>query len=291
MPSYGPFPYSPIISRPKLTWPNGAHVAFWVIPNIEFFALDESVPASAGGSGIAPPDVPTWAIRDYGNRVGVFRLMNVLEKHGMRGTVALNSNLCAQHPIILDEGKKRGWEWMGHNQTNTIRLNSVPPEQEPIIIRDTLRTIEEATGARPRGWLGSGLQETWNTPDLLAREGCTYVADWVNDEQPYRMTLNEGRSLISVPYSTELNDKPVFENKKWTGEQFGEMIRRQFDVLYREGADSGRVMAIALHPYLTGMPHRIDAFDAALAHIARHQHVWFATGAEIAEHYSKAVPA
>jgi len=204
----------------------------------------------------------------------------------VRGTVALNSNLCAEHPIILAEGKKRGWEWMGHNQTNTIRLNSVPADQEPIIIDDTLKTIEEATGTRPRGWLGSGLQETWNTPDLLARAGCTYVADWVNDDQPYRMTLPEGRSLISVPYSTELNDKPVFEKKHWSGEQFGEMIKRQFDVLYREGADSGRVMAIALHPYLTGVPHRIDAFDAALAHIARHEHVWFATGSEIAAHYS-----
>ena len=284
--SYGPFPYSPIISRPKLTWPNGAHVAFWVIPNIEFFALDENVPAAAGGTGIAPPDVPTWAARDYGNRIGVFRLMNVLERHGVRGTVALNSNLCAQHPIILEEGKKRGWEWMGHNQTNTVRLNSVPPEQEPIVIRDTLKTIEDATGTRPRGWLGSGLQETWNTPDFLAREGCTYVADWVNDDQPYRMTLPEGRSLISMPYSTELNDKPVFEKRNWTGEQFGEMIRRQFDVLYREGADSGRVMAIALHPYLTGVPHRIDAFDEALAYITRHEHVWLATGSEIADHYS-----
>lgn len=287
MPShYGPFPYSPIIRRPKLSWPDGAYVALWVIPNVEFFALDESVPAAAGGSGIAPPDVPTWAARDYGNRVGVFRLMDVLERHGIRGTAALNSNLCAQHPIILEEGKKRGWEWMGHNQTNTVRLNSVPPEHEPLIVRETLRTIEAATGMRPRGWLGSGLQETWNTPDVLASEGCTYVADWVNDDQPYRMTLAEGRSLISVPYSTELNDKPVFEQKHWTGEQFGELIRRQFDVLYREGADSGRVMAIALHPYLTGVPHRIDAFDAALAHIRRHQHVWLATGAEIAEAFS-----
>lgn len=288
---YGPFPYSPILTRSRLEWPNGAHVALWVIPNIEFFALDESVPAAAGGTGVTPPDVPTWSARDYGNRVGVFRLMRMMERHRIRGTVALNSNLCAQHPIIIEEGKKRGWEWMGHNETNTRRLNAVPPEEEPRIIHDTLRTIEQATGMRPRGWLSSGLQETWNTPDLLAAEGCTYVADWPNDDQPYRMNLSEGRSLISVPYSFEVNDKPVFEQKHWTGEQFGEMIRRQFDVLYREGADSGRVMAVALHPYLSGMPHRIDALDDAFAYIARHEHVWLATGAEIAEHYRSVVPA
>ena len=289
--TYGPFPYSPIIERPRLSWPGGAHVALWVIPNIEFFALDEQVPAAAGGSGAPAPDVPVWSVRDYGNRVGVFRLMHVLERHGIRGTVALNSNLCAQHPIILAEGNKRGWEWMGHNQTNTVRLNAVPPEREPDIIRDTLATIEAATGARPRGWLSSGLQETWNTPDLLAAAGCTYVADWPNDDQPYRMTLNAGRTLLSVPYSYEVNDKPVFEKRHWTAEQFGEMIRRQFDVLYREGAESGRVMAIALHPYLSGVPHRIDALDAALAYIVRHERVWLATGAEIAAHYAAQVPA
>ena len=290
MPEYGPFPYSAIVDRPKLTWPAGAHVALWVIPNIEFFALDQNVPTAAGGSGVAAPDVPTWSVRDYGNRVGVFRLMNVLERHGIRGTVALNSDLCARHPNILTAGNNLGWEWMGHNQTNTVRLNAVPPEREPIIIRDTLRTIEEATGTRPRGWLGSGLQETWSTPGLLAAEGCTYVADWPNDDQPYRMNLSAGRRLISVPYSFEVNDKPVFEQKHWTGEQFGAMIRRQFDVLYREGAESGRVMAVALHPYLSGMPHRIDALDAAFAYMARHPHVWLATGAEIAAHYDAQFP-
>jgi allantoinase len=285
MPKYGPFPYSPIVDRPKLSWPNGAHVAFWVIPNIEFFALDENVPAAAGGSGIPAPDVPAWSVRDYGNRIGVFRLMNVMERHGIRGTVALNADLCEHHPQILAAGNALGWEWMGHNQTNTVRLNAVPPEREPIIIHATLQTIERATGTRPQGWLSSGLQETYATPDLLAAEGCTYVADWPNDDQPYVMTLNHGRNLISVPYSFEVNDKPVFEKNHWTAVQFGEMIRRQFDVLYREGADSGRVMAVALHPYLSGMPHRIDAIDEAFAYVARHDHVWFATGAEIAAHY------
>jgi peptidoglycan/xylan/chitin deacetylase (PgdA/CDA1 family) len=168
---YGPFPYSPIINRPPLRWPNGAQLALWVIPNIEFFALNEKVPAAAGGSSAPVPDVPTWSSRDYGNRVGVFRLMEALDRHGIRATVALNSELCAEHPQIIEEGNKRQWEWMGHCESNTRRLNEAPPGDEPRIIKNALATIERATGRRPRGWLGSGLQETWDTLDLLAALG------------------------------------------------------------------------------------------------------------------------
>src|SRR6201985_3698044 len=155
--SYGPFPYSPIVDRPPLRWPNGARVALWVIPNIEFFALDDSVPAGAGGSGIAPPDGPIWASRDYGNRVGVFRMMETMDRYGIRGTVALNSNLCAEHPRIMEEGEKRKWEWMGHNESNTRRLNEAGPGEEAQIVRNTFATIEKHTGKRPKGWLSSGL--------------------------------------------------------------------------------------------------------------------------------------
>jgi peptidoglycan/xylan/chitin deacetylase (PgdA/CDA1 family) len=282
---YGPFPYSPIVRRPRLEWPGGARVALWVIPNIEFFSLEDKVPAGSGGPGVKPPDVPTWAVRDYGNRVGVFRLMRVLDRYGVRGTVALNSSVCARHPEIIEEGRARKWEWMGHNETNTKRLNEVPPEEERRIVRDSLATIERATGTRPAGWLGSGLQETWDTLDLLAAEGCRYVADWANDDQPYLMSVEGGKRLVSVPYSYEINDKPAFEKQMRTAREFDEMIRRQFDVLYAEGAESGRVMAIALHPYLTGAPHRIGALDSALEYILGHDGVWRATGAEIASHF------
>jgi allantoinase len=283
---YGPFPYSPIIRRPVLAWPHGARVALWIIPNIEFFSLAEKVPAAAGGSGAPVPDVPAWSVRDYGNRVGVFRLMEVLDRHGIRATVALNSELCARHPAIIEEGNRRGWEWMGHNESNTRRLNEAAPGEEAGIIARALSTIEAATGTRPVGWLGAGLQETWDTLDLLAAERCEYVGDWVNDDQPYMMTLGHGRRLVAMPYTQEINDKPVFERQHRTPDEFRDMICRQFDVLYREGAQSGRVMAIAIHPYLTGVPHRIDAFNAALAHICAHPGVWKATGAEIARHYA-----
>jgi allantoinase len=283
--AYGPFPYSPIIRRPQLTWPNDAQLALWVIPNIEFFPLHEKIPLGTGGSGTPPPDIPGWAARDYGNRVGVFRIMEVLDRHAIRATAALNSDLCAQHPVIIEEGMKRGWEWMGHNESNSRRLNELGPGEEARVIRNSLATIEAATGKRPVGWLSSGLQETWNTLDLLAAERVEYVAEWVNDDQPYIMSLEGGGALVSVPYSHAINDKPQFERAHRTSQEFQDMICRQFDVLYREGGQSGRVMAIAIHPYLTGVPHRIDAFDAALDYICRHDRVWKATGAEIARHY------
>lgn len=282
--AYGPFEYSPIIDRPKLNWPDGARIALYVIPNLEFFSLEDVIPIANGGSGVVP-DVPVWSLRDYGNRVGIFRLMEVLDRHKLRATVALNGNLCAQHPAIIREGLARGWEFMGHNQTNSRRLNAVPADEEQGVIESTFATIAQATGARPVGWLGSALQETWHTVDHLAAAGCEYVCDWTNDDQPYVMNLEGGARLTSVPYAHECNDKHAYDRFCSTPDEFRATICRQFDVLYREGAASGRVMAIALHPYLSGVPHRIDAVDAALEYICSHDGVWKATGAEIARHY------
>jgi peptidoglycan/xylan/chitin deacetylase (PgdA/CDA1 family) len=226
-----------------------------------------------------------WSERDYGNRVGVFRIMDTLDKYGIRGTVALNSNLCAEHPRIMEEGAKRKWEWMGHNESNTRRLNEAGPGEEAQIVRNTFATIQKHTGTPVKGWLSSGLQETWDTLDHLVDNGCQYVADWCNDDQPYQMTLDDGRTIVAMPYTQQLNDKSAIERRLVSADGFRQMICDQFDVLYKEGAKSGRVMAIALHPYLIGVPHRIGAFDAALKYICKHKKVWKATGAEIADHY------
>lgn len=277
---YGPFAYVPIRDRPPITWPGGARVALWVIPNIEFFALDAATP---GGSGNVP-DVSAWSKRDYGNRVGIFRMMEVMEKYGVRGTVALNADVCDHHPQIIEAARRLGWEFMGHCQTNTRRLCDVGAGEERALIHDTLARIEDATGTRPRGWLGAGLQETWSSLEIFADEGLSYVADWVNDDQPYRMDVGD-KEMVSIPYSTEINDKPAFDRQHRTADEFEAMIRRQFDVLYREGEHSGRVMAIALHPYLTGVPHRIGLLDNALDYICGHERVWRATGSEIVDHY------
>jgi peptidoglycan/xylan/chitin deacetylase (PgdA/CDA1 family) len=227
-----------------------------------------------------------WAQRDYGNRVGVFRLMDALSKRGIRSTVALNSDVCDHHPEIIEDCLKLNWEMMGHNRTNVERLNEVAPEKEHELIRTALDRIEKATGRRPVGWLGSGLQETWSTLDHLAAEGCIYVADWVNDDQPYLMDAG-GKKLVSVPYSYEVNDTAAIVRSGYTPGEFERMIRDQFDVLWREGEHSARVMAICLHPYVTGQPHRIGALERALDHILGFEGVWKTTGEEIARHFLK----
>jgi len=276
---YGPFPYTPINRRPRIEWPNGAQLAVWVIPNIEVFALDEKIP---GGGGFVP-DVSPWSTRDYGARIGVFRIMDALSSRGIRASVTLNSEVCDAYPQIMEDAMALGWEFLGHNQSNTRRLVDIPPETEKQVIADTLARIAKTTGSRPRGWLGSGLAETWNTLDYLAAEGLDYVCDWVNDDQPYLMDVG-GKRLVSLPYSTEINDLPQFRAGR-SNEEFESMIRRQFDTLYREGAQSGRVMAIALHPYVIGASHRIWVLESALDYMQGHDKVWFATGSEIVDHY------
>ena len=277
---YGPFPYTPSIDRPRLELPGGARLALWVVPNIEFFPLNDKVFFGAG----FVPDVLAWSNRDYGNRVGIFRIMEVLDRHAIRATVALNSDVCDHHPRIIEEGMARGWEFMAHNQSNSRPLNQLPAGAERAEIRQAFDRIEKATGARPRGWLSGGLIETWDTLDHLIEAGCEYVCDWVNDEVPYRMEVG-GKPLVAMPYSSETNDFGAFVRWGLSPEAFDQQLRRQFDVLYREGADSARVMAICLHPFLIGHPHRIGALDAALGYIVGHDDVWLATGSEIMDHY------
>lgn len=263
----GPFPYIPINKRPPLKWSNGAYIAVWVVLNVECFALNEKITPQSHGI----PDVPTFARREYGARVGVWRQMEVLERLGIRATVALNSEVCDVYPDIVEEGAKLGWEFIGHSESNTRPQFGMPPNEERRVIFDTRDRIEEATGVRPVGWLGAALQETWNTLDFLAEAGFRYVGDWVNDDQPYLMDIGNPR-LVSVPYDRE-GDKRTIEAGYYTTDAFEARIRRQFDVLYREGKTSGRVMAISLHPYITGEPHRIDALESALSYISNHEQI------------------
>ncbi len=275
--------YSPIITRKPFKLPREAKVAVWVIPNIEHF--DIGLPGFAAGTGPGiVPDVRNYAVRDYGNRIGIWRIMDVLDKHNIKATVALNSAVCEHYPVIIEEGKKRGWEFMGHGITNSITLAGLSEAEERQVITSTLDTIAQAVGNRPMGWLGPGLTETFNTPDILAEEGIRYLCDWCNDDQPYPMKVSKG-SLISIPYSHDINDIPVFINQHLTPEQFYEIIKDQFDTLYQEGVSQARIMAIALHPFLIGAPFRIGWLDKALQYIKSHKDVWFATGWEIANWY------
>ena len=280
------FPYSPIVDRPPLRWPNGARVAVWVIPNIEHFLFDRPSTSITTATIQCVPDVLNYSWRDFGARVGIWRLMEVMERFGIKGTVALNSDVCAHYPRIIEAGNKLGWEWMGHGSNNSILLNAQAEAEERALIRQVVETIASGTGKKPRGWLGPALTESHRTLDLLAENGIDYICDWVNDEQPYPMRVKSG-TMLSIPYSIEINDIPVFLDQKKSGEDFYQLICDEFDGLYEDGAKSGRVMAIALHPFLIGHAHRSKYLANALAHIKARQEVWITTGSEIVDWYKK----
>jgi allantoinase len=268
------FEYSPIIDRKPLRWPNGANVAVWVVPNIEHFEL-ETAP------GVV--DIRNLSQRDYGNRVAIWRLMDVLERNGIRGTVALNAAVCKHYPRVIEEALKRNWELMGHGLTNSERLSDVPPDQEREIIQQTVSIITEASGKAPRGWLGPGLTESPYSLDFLRDAGIDYVCDWVNDDQPYRMK----NGIYSIPYSIEINDLPVINTQGHSIMAFHQMICDTFDTLYKEGAEQGRVMCLALHPFVIATPGRIGYLDKALEYIRSHEKVWLTTGSEIIDWYKQ----
>jgi allantoinase len=271
------FPYRAIVDHPPVKWPGEARVAVWVIPNIEHFHIDAPGPM---------PDIRNHSRRDYGNRVGVWRLMETLAKHDVKGTVALNGEVGKYYPRIMEEAVRLDWELMGHGLTNSRLLTEMQPDEEEATINE-VRSIIESHGRKMMGWLGPGLSETWHTLDFLKKAGCSYLADWVNDDLPYRM--NNG--LYSIPYSIELNDMPLFNMPSIANDEFLKRICDAFDTLYEEGAQGGRVMGLALHPFLIGTPGRIKVLDKALAYMRSHDQVWFARGAEIIEAYRSQFPA
>jgi allantoinase len=278
------FDYSPIIDRPRLSWPNDARVAVWVIPNIEHFLFDR--PSTRLTNLPVNPDVLNYSWRDYGVRVGIWRMMEVMERYGVKGTVALNSDVCARYPRIIEEGKKLGWEWMGHGNNNSTLFAGQSEAEERALIKDVVTTISKSVGKAPRGWLSPALSETMRTLDILAENGIEYVGNWVNDDQPYPMRVKKG-SMIAMPYSVEINDIPALLDLHQSPETFGQMICDQFDVLYEDGAQSGRVMSICLHPFLVGYPHRSKYFAKALHHITSRQEVWLTTGGAIVDWYKE----
>jgi len=280
-----PIPYRPAPDAPPLRWPGDARVAVWIIPNIEWFPLEQPVPRGRGSA----PDVPAWSVREYGNRVGVWRIAGVLDRVGARATVALNAAVCDQYPAIIEAGQQRGWEWMGHGVTNSQLLSSLEADDEQRVVSRTVQRIAGATGVRPKGWLGPGLQETFHTLQFLAEAGVEYVSDWVVDDRPFPVKAGD-RWLVGLPYSLEVNDIPCYERWGLTPEEYSRLICKTFDVLYREGERSGTVMAIPLHPYLSGYPARSAALDEALRYIKGHPYVWWATGSEIADAYRKQEP-
>ena len=278
------YAHSPIIRRPQLQFPNGARVAFWIGLNIEHYEIDKPSTSIFGGTAGLVPDPLNYGWRDYGPRVGLWRLTEILDKHGIRASVLLNSDVCKYYPEIIEEGNKRNWIWLAHGKNNSTLQAGMDIDQERAYLTDIVATLKKSTGKQPRGWLGPALSETFNTPDLLEELGITYVCDWCNDDQPFKLNTKRGK-MISVPYSIEVNDIPLFVGKSFSGEDFYQLLVDQFDVLYEEGKHTGRVMCVALHPFVTGLPFRSKYLDKALAYITSHRDVWLPTSDEIAEWY------
>jgi allantoinase len=276
------YDYSPIADRPRISWPSGARVAFYVGLNVEHFELGKPSTSIWEGTAHLQPDPLNHGWRDYGPRVGIWRMIESFDRHGIRPSVLLNSDAAVHYPQIIEAGRRRNWTWLAHGKTNSMLHTDMALDEERRFLKEVVETIEHATGRRPKGWMGPGLTETLETPRILKELGFSYVLDWTADDQPFALNV---RGMISVPYSVELNDLALFGLNGLTGEEFYRTIVDQFDQLYADSADSGRVMALALHPFATGQAFRTKYLDKALEYIASHKGVWLTTSDDIAEHY------
>lgn len=280
----GLYGYLPYDNRPRIEWPNGARVAFWVAPNIEYYELNPPRNPHRAPWPRPLPDVQNYAYRDYGNRSGFIRMYEAMGRHGVRGSVSLNVAMCQHHPEIIRMCSEADWEFYSHGTYNTRYLSGMSEAQERTVIQDSIDTIREHTGQKLDGWLAPALTYTDNTLDLVAEMGLSYVCDLFHDDQPGPVRVKQGR-LASIPYSLEMNDVIVYNVNLVSPRRYADILKRQFDRLYAEGERSGTVMCIPLHPYLVGHPYRIAAFEEALAYITGHDKVWLATGREIAAHF------
>lgn len=279
------FDYTPIVEREPIHWPDGARVAFYLGLNLEHFQIGSPSTSLWEGTASLVPDPLNYGWRDYGPRVAIWRLIETLDRYEIRASALLNSDVGEHHPQIIDAGRARDWAWIAHGKTNSRLQTGMNVDEERAFLTDVVETIATATGQRPRGWLGPGLTETFQTPTLLAELGLRYILDWTNDDQPYRLNVP---GMLSVPYSVELNDLNVFISQGMTGPDFVGLVRDQLDQLYADSADSGRVMALALHPFVIGQPFRHKYLLQALEYVANHPGVWLTTSDEIAEHYIRA---
>lgn len=277
-------PYLASVDRPRLMLPGGARVAVWVIVNVEVWRIDRAMPRTVLPPPMGRPllpDVPNWSWHEYGMRAGFWRHLQALTSREIRATLALNGRVTETYPRVVDEALGAGWEFMGHGDVQGPMHNL--DDQAGDIAR-ALDRIEKATGRRPRSWESPGLTETEDTLDLLRGAGVEFVADWVIDDLPQAVATPHG-PIYTIPYSVETNDITVFALQNHPAEEFFTRGRDQFDRLHTEGAENARVMAISVHPYITGVPHRIGALERLLDHVAGHSDAVFMTASEIGDWY------
>ncbi len=276
--------YLPIIDRPRIEWPGGARVACWVAPNVEHY---EYLPPRDSRRNPWPrtpwPDVQGYGYRDYGNRAGFWRMLEAFDRFDLRATVSLNLAVFEHYPEVGAAMVERDWEVMSHGIYNTRYLHDLGEDEERAFYRDCIDTLARHTGKPLLGMLGPAVSNSARTPDLMAEAGLLYHADWMHDDQPVPIRVETGR-LVSVPYTTELNDVPVFL-QHYDTDEFVAMAKAQLDQLWVEGEQSGRVFCLALHPYLMGMPHRIAQLEEIFDHLRSKEGVWLTTAGEIAQHF------
>ena len=281
--------YSPIVARKPLRLPGGARLAVWVIVNVEEWDIHQPMPRTVltpPAGGTPTPDIPNWAWHEYGNRVGFWRLADVLDRFGIRATLAINGACIERYAPIADAARDRGWEFIGHGYTQKS-MQKVDNERQAI--RDTANAIAQYTGKRPRGWLGPGLTETWETPDILADEGYEYVCDWVLDDEPV-VLRTRGGTIVNIPYTQECNDVAMMLIQHHKASEFYERAMDQFEQIYKDAKGTARVMAISVHPYIMGAPHRAKYFRMIFEKIRGRSDVLFWTGAQIADWFKQVGP-
>jgi peptidoglycan/xylan/chitin deacetylase (PgdA/CDA1 family) len=276
--------YSALPERAPLRWPGGARVAVWVAPNIEHYEyLPELIRVRNPWPRVPHPDILGYGLRDYGNREGVWRLMALFDRLRLPVTVSLSMAVLDLYPEIAQAMLERQWEFMSHGLYNTRYHWGLSQDEERAAIEQCQQIHLRHTGRRLPGWFSPAASNTLQTPDLVAESGIAYLCDLYHDEQPTEVRVRSGE-LISLPYSMEINDSIAWR-RGIEAQAFAQKIRDEFDVLYAEGAVHGRVMNIAVHPFIMGQPHRIEALEQALSYIAQHEGVWWATGSQIVQHY------
>jgi peptidoglycan/xylan/chitin deacetylase (PgdA/CDA1 family) len=282
------YDYSPFPQRPKLTWPKNARVAICVVLPLEYYELlpaEDSIRDSrfVGEFGNYHPDYRTWTQREYGNRTGIFRVMDVLDRYQVRAGVAVNAMAAERYPYLIEQFRKRKYEFIAHGTSaNRLISSKMTEAQEKTEIATSIAAVEKAAGVTPKGWAGQEYGESQRTPQLLADAGLDYVLDWPNDDQPYPMKV--GRKFVSMPNQPEWDDVQQLWLRRINTTRYPDIVGDAFELLHKEG---GQVFSLSVHPWLMGMPHRIRYLDEALRRIERFGNIWQATPGEIAQHYMK----
>jgi allantoinase len=278
--------YSAIVDRPPLKLPDGARIVFWSIVNLEVWDIGKpmarQVLAPPAGE-VQIPDVPNWSWHEYGMRVGVWRFFDLFKREKIRPTLAINARVCEDYARVAQEAKNEAWEFMGHSyQQGPIHKE---PNQKAMIGR-SLDVLEDFCGKQPVGWLGPGLTETLETPDLLTAAGIKYIGDWVYDDEPSTIRTKNG-PLVTLPYTMELNDIPMMAVQHHEADYLLMRAIDQFDRLYAEGEKRAKIFALAIHPYLSGQPHRIKYLEEIYKYTRKFEGVLYWTGEEILDWYLK----